>query len=246
MTTADEMLSEDEYKMRTYKELSAEFQQLYPQAIRAYQLMPLMYNRLTLVDKLSHKDAIAKINNDHRQLSGFSMRNIRRYLPSDNPAVLKRVRTSCPKNSFAEITEPAKLSTAEQEVGPPVNTDDGASWTSNYGGEEETRSATNHQLQEGLNKKEIINHDAVSEFIDKCDAALLLEKQKIQQDLIRKTSFVNDDETPTNEIKLTIPKVKFENVKAAMENSSDFIYLIFDKSGMLERVESDALTDTKK
>jgi hypothetical protein len=82
MTTADEMLSEDEYKMRTYKELSAEFQQLYPQAIRAYQLIPLMYNRLTLVDKLSHKDAIAKINNDHRQLSGFSMRNIRRYLPA--------------------------------------------------------------------------------------------------------------------------------------------------------------------
>jgi hypothetical protein len=224
MTTADEMLSEDEYKMRTYKELSAEFQQLYPQAIRAYQLIPLMYNRLTLVDKLSHKDAITKINNDHRQLSGFSMRNIRRYLPSDNPAVLKRVRTSCPKNSPFEIAEPAKLSTAEQEVGPPVNTDDGASWTSNYGGE----------------------GDAVSEFIDKCEAALLLEKQKIQQDLIRKTPFVNDDETPTNEIKLTIPKVKFENVKAAMENSSDFIYLIFDKSGILERVESDALTDTKK
>jgi hypothetical protein len=31
-----------------------------------------------------------------------------------------------------------------------------------------------------------------------------------------------------------------------MENSSDFVYLIFDKSGILERVESDALTDTKK
>jgi hypothetical protein len=250
MNTTDEMLSDDdEYKIRTYKELSAEFQQLYPQAIRAYQLIPLMYNRLTLIDKLSHKDAITKINNDHSHLSGYSTRNIRRYLPSGNPAVPRRVRPPCPKNSPSEIIEPEKLSNSQHEDRPPVNTDDGTSCIGNYGGGGgETTSAAGHQqLQDGLNEKEIINHDAVSEFIGKCEAALLLEKQEVERDLIKKNAaFVNDDETSTNEIRLAIPKEKFENVKAAMENSRDFVYLIFDKSGRLERAESDVLTETKK
>jgi len=195
ITRSSAVIQEPEISDRSYEDLSLEFQRLYPSAVRAFELIPLMYNRLTLVDKLSHKEAFTKICDDHKHLSGFSTRNISRYLPSDNPSVPRRVRTSCPKNSFAETSDLAKLSVTQHE---------------------------------------------------EYEAALLLEKQKIQQDLIRKTPFVNDDETPTNEIKLTIPKVKFENVKAAMENSSDFVYLIFDKSGILERVESDALTDTKK
>ena len=78
MDMEDNLVSEDdvkEYQIRSYDDLSSEFQRLYPRVIR---LIPLMYNRLTLVDKLSHKEAIAKIYNDHRELSGFSRRNIRR------------------------------------------------------------------------------------------------------------------------------------------------------------------------
>lgn len=150
-------------------------------------------------------------------------------MPLDNPVTPRRVRPSCPKNSFAETSELAKLSVTQHEGSLPVNTDDGASWASNYGREDETRSATNHQLQEGLNKKEIISHDAEPQY----EASLLLEKQEIEQALTRQTSFVKADETSTNEIRLTIPKVKFENVKAAMKNSRDLVYLIFEKSGIL-------------
>jgi hypothetical protein len=46
-----------EYEKRSYQELSSEFQKLYP---RAVELIPLMYNRLTLVDKLSHKKSFGK------------------------------------------------------------------------------------------------------------------------------------------------------------------------------------------
>src|SRR5829696_8957209 len=76
---------------RTYDELSKEFQQLYPNVLRARQLIGLMYNRLTMVDKLSHKNAVAKIYKDHKHLPGFSQRNIRRSLTSlDNPNISHR------------------------------------------------------------------------------------------------------------------------------------------------------------
>ena len=94
--------SEEEYRTRTYEELSTEFQQLYPKAIRAYQLIPLMYNRLTLVDNFSHKQARRKIINDHQYLPGFSDRNVRRYFPENNPVVPHRIRPPRPKNDYAK------------------------------------------------------------------------------------------------------------------------------------------------
>jgi alkylated DNA repair dioxygenase AlkB len=53
---------------------------LYASALRAFELIEHMYNRLTLVEKLSHKEAVTKIYNDHKPLDGFSQRNIRRNL----------------------------------------------------------------------------------------------------------------------------------------------------------------------
>ena len=52
-----------EYQKRSYQDLSSEFQRLYP---RVVELIPLMYNRLTLVDNLSHREAVTKIYNDHQ------------------------------------------------------------------------------------------------------------------------------------------------------------------------------------
>jgi hypothetical protein len=63
-----------EYEKRSYEDLSLEFQRLFSSAVRAFELIPLMYNRLTLVDKYSHKEAITRIYNDHKQLSGFSQK----------------------------------------------------------------------------------------------------------------------------------------------------------------------------
>jgi hypothetical protein len=98
----------------TYNELSSEFQRLYPSAVRAFELIAHMYNRLTLIKKLSHKVAVAKIYNDHKHLVGFSERNIRRYLPTDNPSVPRRVRSQWPKNNDIEANTPSKLSNTIQ------------------------------------------------------------------------------------------------------------------------------------
>jgi hypothetical protein len=48
--------------------------------------------------------------NDHKHLAGFSKRNIRRYLPPDNPHVRRRIRPRWPKNSLTGVNELSKLS----------------------------------------------------------------------------------------------------------------------------------------
>ncbi|PWU81160.1 MAG: hypothetical protein DLM72_08405 [Candidatus Nitrosopolaris wilkensis] len=105
----------NEYKRRTYEDLSQEFEKLYPAAARAFELVPQMYNRLTLVDELTHKEAVTKIHNDHQHLAGFTERNIRRYLPTDNPNLPRRVRTPCPKNSITKISSKEFVSNAKQD-----------------------------------------------------------------------------------------------------------------------------------
>jgi hypothetical protein len=98
------------YKERTYVQLSEEFRQLLLTAQRAYQLIQEMYTRLTLVDKLKHKPAITKIREDHKDLPGFSGRNIRRYLPTDSPNVPRRIRPPRPKTSNTEHNVVPELS----------------------------------------------------------------------------------------------------------------------------------------
>ena len=109
------MRMNEEYEHRTYEDQSNELQKIYHFVKRAFELIPLMYNRLTLVDGLTHKDAVEKIVADHQHISGFSVRNIRRYLPSDNPIVPKRIRLSWPKNSITETNKLSQLSGTEQE-----------------------------------------------------------------------------------------------------------------------------------
>ena len=72
-----------------------------------------MYNRLTKVDGLTHREAVEKIHNDHQHLSGFTERNIRRYLPGDNANIPRRIRTSCPKNSITQISPEQHFSNTE-------------------------------------------------------------------------------------------------------------------------------------
>jgi hypothetical protein len=84
--------TEDIIARPTYEELSLEFKTLYPTVSRAFQLISLMYDRLTMEDKFSHKEAISKIYEDHKHLQGFSQRNIRRSLMSlENPNIPHRI-----------------------------------------------------------------------------------------------------------------------------------------------------------
>ncbi|PWU82050.1 MAG: hypothetical protein DLM72_03810 [Candidatus Nitrosopolaris wilkensis] len=104
----------NEFEDKTYEDLSQEFEGVYSAAANAFELVPQMYNRLTLVDGLTHKEALVKIHNDHRNLAGFTQRNIRRYLPGDNHQIRKRIRTSRPKNSSTEAAEHLELSNIVQ------------------------------------------------------------------------------------------------------------------------------------
>lgn len=109
------------YADKTYDDLSLEFKSLFPLAIKAFHLIPRMYNRLTLVDHFTHKAAVKKIIKDHSHMTGFSPRNIRRYLPLGNPLIPRRIRTPRPKSCVSRLAEKQGLSLSqlEQESFPP-------------------------------------------------------------------------------------------------------------------------------
>jgi hypothetical protein len=112
------------YKQRTYEELSKEFTELYPSALRAFELIPLMYNRLTLVDGLSHKKALAKMLDDHKHFPGFATRNIYRYLPQDNPKIPRRVMTPRHNNSVSEGNDTKNFNVTKHEEDVVVELND--------------------------------------------------------------------------------------------------------------------------
>jgi hypothetical protein len=103
-----------EYESRKYEDLSKEFKE---KAGRVCDLIELMYNRLTLVDKLSYKQAITKIRDDHADIPGFSLRNISRNLPLDNPTVPRRVTPRCHNSSPTHNAVAERLSITELQEG---------------------------------------------------------------------------------------------------------------------------------
>jgi hypothetical protein len=251
----DSLITENdvkEYQIRSYEDLSSEFQRLYP---RVTDLIQLMYNRLTLVDKLSHKEAVAKIYNDHQHLSGFSRRNIRRNLPLDNTAVPRRIRPSWPKNSATESAEASKLSdTIQGQQQDTQNSDDSKETTSPVESDkasrlsetvqEQNRNAltnsegmTTRRLEEGPVKKEITTYNP--DPSEKHSSVLCAENAELKEALSRQTTFVKADEVSVHEIEFTIPKEKYPNLEVAMQQSTDSVYVVFDKSGILERAIPD-------
>jgi hypothetical protein len=69
--------------------------------------------------------------------------------------------------------------------------------------------------------------------------ALAFENTELKQALKRQTKLVSAEQASANEIEFIVPKEKFNQLKEVMEISRDSIRLIFDKSGILERAESD-------
>lgn len=114
-----------EFEKKTYQELSKEFCDLYQSVKRAFEIVPLMYNRLTLVDGLLHKEALAKIANDHKHLSGFTARNVYRYLPAENPKIPRRVVTPRHKNSPVVQNPNETFSHIEHETKSTFGNNDG-------------------------------------------------------------------------------------------------------------------------
>jgi len=88
-----------EYQLRTFEELRAELLYHLPHVYRAIQLVPIIYDRLTLIDGRSHKEAFfeickifAQVRRNFPEERGLSDRNLYRYLPEDNPHVPRRIR----------------------------------------------------------------------------------------------------------------------------------------------------------
>jgi hypothetical protein len=96
-------------------------------------------------------------------------------------------------------------------------------------------------IERGLNK-EVSNQNTTSED-DGEYKALRSENYELKQAVKRLTSIRTADQISATEIEFIIPKVKYEEVKSAMESSRDSVYLTFDKSGILQRADSDTFRE---
>lgn len=115
------ILAKKEHETRTCEDLLAECRRHW---YRAIEIIPILYNRLTLVDGYSHKQAMSRMLNDLGDLPGFSRRTMIRYLPSDNAKVPRRVRAFTPewrKNSVTE-TQMADLGLEKDQMANEINT----------------------------------------------------------------------------------------------------------------------------
>jgi hypothetical protein len=227
MDMEDNLIAENdikEYQKRSYHDLSSEFQRLYPRVI---QLIPIMYNRLTIVDNLSHKEAVTKIYNDHRHLSGFSKRNIRRNLPLDNVSVPRRIRPSWPKNSITGCDEASKLSVTIQEQNQNALA----------GNNSQEKISFTNQLEEKPAEKEITSYLRNPDHGD--NNPVYAENAELKEALSRQITFTKGNEISLHEIEFTIPKEKYPNLEDAIQKSRDSVYVVFDKSGIFERAIPD-------
>jgi hypothetical protein len=96
-------------------------------------------------------------------------------------------------------------------------------------------------IERGLNK-EVSNQNTTSED-DGEYKALRSENYELKQAVKRLTSIRTADQISATEIEFIIPKVKYEEVKSAMESSRDSVYLTFDKNGILQRADSDTFRE---
>src|SRR5215471_14782713 len=233
----DNLLTEDdvkEYQKRSYDDLSSEFQRLYPRVIR---LIPLIYNRLTLVDKLSHKEATTKIYNDHRDLPGFSRRNIRRNLPLDNATVPRRIRPSRPKNSTIESEE--AILTSKEAITKIYNDH------RDLPGFSRRNIRRNLPLDNATVPRRIRPSRPKNSTIESEEAPELSVTIHEQNQNMQTISSNNSKRTipldkslteveitgyNINPDLLTIPKEKYPDLEEAMQKSRSSVYVVFDKS----------------
>src|SRR5215217_6167922 len=91
-------------------------------------------------------------------------------------------------------------------------------------------------------KKQVTDQYTTSDDNDNDDdkyKGLRSENYELKQAVKRLTSIVPADKISATELEFTILKSKFEEVKAAIDSSRDSVYLTFDKSGILQRADSD-------
>ena len=97
----------------------------------------------------------------------------------------------------------------------------------------EDNTATSNSIQAHLQ-----NQESVSDLKD-CSSCQELQAENIELSdaLIKATRLTTADQISAKQIEFTIPKAKYEEVKAAIDSSRASVYLTFHKSGVLQRVD---------
>jgi hypothetical protein len=98
---------------------------------------------------------------------------------------------------------------------------------------------TGDSIEQRLKKQVTDQYTTSDDNDDDKYKALRSENYELKQTVKRLTSIVPADKISATELEFTILKSKFEEVKAAIDSSKDSVYLTFDRSGILQRVDSD-------
>ena len=102
-------------------------------------------------------------------------------------------------------------------------------------------------MQKESNEKKLRGQTVIKKLLEEgqCPDCLLLsiEIDELKEALVNSTQFTKADQISRNEIQFTIPNDKYQQVKAAMDNSANSVYVTFDKSGILERAETDTFRE---
>ena len=87
---------------------------------------------------------------------------------------------------------------------------------------------------EEITTSQLTSYTSNTDPSEKYNNASYAENAELKEAITRQTIFVKADEVSVHEIEFTIPKEKYPNLEEAMQQSRDSVYVVFDKSGMLQ------------
>jgi seryl-tRNA synthetase len=190
-----------------------------------------MYNRLTIIDNVSHKKALIKILNDHRNLKGFSARNIYRYLPSSNPNIPRRVVTPRHNNSLTETKEAEKFSPTKYKETLHTTSDNIDHKENDTAKIPHINNDVSSYTEQKLKNENQQLKDKIADLECKLDEAA--EKENALNDALAQASFRTANQLPaieSREIVLNLEKFGAQ-LFIYIRNKKKVCYFQIDKSG---------------
>ena len=85
------------------------------------------------------------------------------------------------------------------------------------------------------------SHTQIKDVLKKCPSCIEKDSKNLElsEALSRQTALVTAEVISTHEREFIIPKDKYQNLNDAMQKSRNLVFIIFDKSGVFERVVPD-------
>jgi hypothetical protein len=167
------------------------------------------------------------------------------YLPADNPNIPKRLVTSRHKNSITETCDGTSFSDTNHKddenndqviVSQSINNNvvkdissDKASETS----DNTSDNTSNRQIKSDLREC------SQCEKLYSENLELARQNDQLKEALLGKASIQNAHQVSQSELEFMIHKARYEELRHAMHESQNLIYLIFDKSRTFMRARPD-------